>query len=80
MEFVTSAVAKSQEQVTGTVRLRLYKGSATILGRRSSCSLYSETIATFEADDADEYSQRDAAGFIRLNALRLKLGKPGPRG
>jgi len=75
MEFVTSDVAKSQEHVTGTVRLRLYKGVATVLGRRSPRSLYSETIATFEADDADEYSQRDAEGFIRLNALRLKLGK-----
>jgi argininosuccinate synthase len=74
MEFVMSAVAKSQEHVTGTVRLRLYKGVATVLGRRAPRSLYSETIATFEADDADEYSQRDADGFIRLNALRLKLG------
>jgi argininosuccinate synthase len=80
MEFVMSAVAKSQEQVTGTVRLRLYKGSVTILGRRSPRSLYSETIATFEADEADEYSQRDAAGFIRLNALRLKLRKSSPAG
>ena len=80
MEFVTSAVAKSQEHVTGTVRLRLYKGVATILGRRAPRSLYSETIATFEADDADEYSQRDAEGFIRLNALRLKLGKAGTAG
>jgi len=80
MEFVTSAVAKSQEHVTGTVRLRLYKGVATVLGRRAPRSLYSETIATFEADDADEYSQRDADGFIRLNALRLKLGNGSTAG
>jgi argininosuccinate synthase len=78
MEFVMAAVERSQEDVTGTVRLRLYKGSVTVLGRRSPRSLYSEAIATFEADDSDEYSQRDADGFIRLNALRLKLRKPPP--
>jgi argininosuccinate synthase len=71
MEFLRAAVAKSQEFVTGTVRVRLYKGSVSILGRKSPHSLYREEIATFEADDS--YDQRDASGFIRLNALRLKL-------
>ena len=71
MEFLRAAVAKSQEFVTGTVRVRLYKGSVSILARKSPHSLYREEIATFEADDS--YDQRDASGFIRLNALRLKL-------
>ncbi|MEE8313800.1 MAG: argininosuccinate synthase [Myxococcota bacterium] len=71
MEFLRAAVAKSQEFVTGTIRVRLYKGSVSILGRKSPHSLYREEIATFEADDS--YDQRDASGFIRLNALRLKL-------
>ena len=71
LEFLRAAVLQSQEQVTGTARLRLYKGALTLLGRRSPNSLYSEEIATFEADT--EYRQADADGFIRLNALRLKL-------
>lgn len=60
------------EHVTGTVRVKLYKGSATTVGRWSDHSLYSEAHVTFE-DDAGAYDQKDAAGFIQLNALRLKL-------
>ncbi|MEE2702733.1 MAG: argininosuccinate synthase [Myxococcota bacterium] len=76
MEFLLAAVARSQEPVTGQVRMRLFKGALTVLGRRSPASLYSEEIATFEADGG--YQQRDADGFIRLNALRLKLRGPSP--
>jgi len=60
-----------QGDVTGTVRLRLYKGTITVTGRRSAHSLYRQDFATFEADSV--YQQRDAEGFIRLNALRLKI-------
>ena len=60
-----------QRDVTGTVRLKLYKGNATVAGRRSARSLYRQDFATFEADTV--YRQRDAEGFIRLNALRLKI-------
>jgi len=61
-----------QESVTGTVRLKLYKGNCSVVGRKSSCSLYSPELATFEAEDV--YNQKDAEGFIKINALRLKLG------
>ena len=71
-EMLQAAIDKSQEHVTGTVRLKLYKGSARTVGRWSDYSLYSETHVTFE-DDAGAYDQKDAAGFIQLNALRLKL-------
>ena len=73
MEFLRAAVLQSQERVTGTARLKLYKGSVTLLGRKSPLSLYDEDVATFEADTS--YDQSDAEGFIRLNALRLKLRK-----
>ena len=59
------------EPVTGTARLRLYKGSATVIGRSSPRSLYRNEIVTFE-DDRGAFDQRDAGGFIRLNALRLR--------
>ena len=62
----------SQEFVSGTVRLKLFKGSVRTIGRWSDNSLYSEAHVTFE-DDAGAYDQKDAAGFIQLNALRLKL-------
>jgi argininosuccinate synthase len=62
---------KSQEKVEGTVRLELYKGNVTVVGRASPMSLYSDALVTFE-DDRGAYDQRDAAGFIRLNALRLR--------
>ncbi|MCA0042128.1 argininosuccinate synthase [Celeribacter litoreus] len=71
-EMLQAAIDKSQENVSGTVRLKLYKGSAFTVGRWSEASLYSEAHVTFE-DDAGAYDQKDAAGFIQLNALRLKL-------
>jgi argininosuccinate synthase len=71
-EMLQAMIDKSQEHVTGTVRLKLYKGSARTVGRWSDYSLYSEAHVTFE-DDAGAYDQKDAAGFIQLNALRLKL-------
>jgi argininosuccinate synthase len=60
-----------QRDVTGTVRLKLYKGTITVAGRRSPRSLYRPDFATFEADSV--YRQRDAEGFINLNALRLRI-------
>ena len=71
-EMLQAAIDASQAHVTGTVRLKLYKGSATCVGRWSDHSLYSEAHVTFE-EDAGAYDQTDAAGFIQLNALRLKL-------
>ncbi len=71
-EMLQALVDKSQERVTGTVRLKLYKGSASVIGRWSDESLYSEAHVTFE-DDAGAYDQTDAEGFIKLNALRLRL-------
>ncbi|QHQ33755.1 argininosuccinate synthase [Algicella marina] len=71
-EMLQAAIDKSQEHVSGTVRLKLYKGSATVVGRWSEQTLYSEKHVTFE-DDAGAYDQKDAAGFIKINALRLKL-------
>jgi len=80
-EMLQAAIDQSQAQVNGTVRMKLYKGSAQVVGRRSDYSLYDPSLATFEEDDV--YSQADAGGFIRLNALRLKIrqklaqSKPG---
>lgn len=71
-EMLQAAIDHSQAKVSGTVRLKLYKGSASVVGRKSANSLYSERHVTFE-DDAGAYDQKDAAGFIRLNALRLRL-------
>ena len=71
-EMLQAAIDHSQHNVTGTVRLKLYKGGVYVVGRKSSMSLYSEKIVTFE-DDAGAYDQRDAQGFIKLNALRLRL-------
>ncbi len=70
-EMLQALIDKSQEHVSGTVRLKLYKGNVTVVGRKSPKSLYSLSHVTFEADSV--YDQRDAAGFIKLNALRLKL-------
>jgi len=70
-EMIQAAVDESQKHVSGTVRLKLFKGSATVVGRKSPVSLYSEQHVTFEADTV--YDQRDAEGFIKLNALRLRL-------
>ncbi len=71
-EMLQAAVDHSQLKVSGTVRLKLYKGSVNVVGRKSPHSLYSEKVVTFE-DDAGAYDQRDAEGFIKLNALRLRL-------
>ena len=71
-EMLQAAIDHSQAKVNGTVRLKLYKGSASVVGRKSADSLYSERHVTFE-DDAGAYDQKDAAGFIKLNALRLRL-------
>ncbi len=71
-EMLQALIDTSQKHVTGTVRLKLYKGLAQTVGRWSDHSLYSEAHVTFE-DDAGAYDQKDAAGFIKINALRLKL-------
>ncbi|MFC4218448.1 argininosuccinate synthase [Pseudophaeobacter arcticus] len=71
-EMLQAAIDASQTHVTGTVRLKLYKGSVSCVGRWSDHTLYSEAHVTFE-EDAGAYDQTDAAGFIQLNALRLKL-------
>lgn len=71
-EMLQAAIDHSQTKVTGTVRLKLYKGNVSVIGRKSPYSLYSEKVVTFE-DDAGAYDQRDAEGFIKLNALRLRL-------
>ena len=71
-EMMQAMIDKSQEHVTGTVRVKLYKGLSRTVGRWSDHSLYSEANVTFE-DDAGAYDQADAAGFIKINALRLKL-------
>jgi argininosuccinate synthase len=71
-EMLQALIDKSQDYVTGTVRLKLYKGSASVVARSSPYSLYSEGLVTFE-EGAVAYDQRDAAGFIKLNALRLRL-------
>src|SRR3989454_1522989 len=68
-----SLVTESQKNVTGTVRVKLYKGNAITAGRKSPVSLYNPAIATMEADPTKAYNQDDATGFIRLNAVRLKV-------
>ena len=70
-EMVQRAIDEAQQDVTGTARVKLYKGSCTLSGRKSKQSLYRLDIATFEEDEV--YNQKDAEGFIRLNALRLKI-------
>ena len=74
-DMIQAAIDESQSHVTGTVRLKLFKGTAAVVGRRSPNSLYSRDHVTFEDDDV--YDQRDAEGFVKLNALRLKLMKIG---
>ena len=75
--MLQAAIDRSQEHVTGTVRLKLYKGAAQVVGRKSPVSLYSQDYATFEADTV--YDQKDAAGFIKLNALRLRIASAAHR-
>jgi argininosuccinate synthase len=70
-EMLQALIDKSQEFVSGIVRLKLYKGNVAVVGRSSPYSLYSESLVTFE-DDQGAYDQKDAAGFIKLNALRLR--------
>ncbi|MBM3486941.1 MAG: argininosuccinate synthase [Alphaproteobacteria bacterium] len=70
-EMLQTLIDQSQANVIGTVRLKLYKGAVTVMGRKSPRSLYSQAHVTFEQDQV--YDQRDAAGFIKLNALRLRL-------
>jgi argininosuccinate synthase len=71
--MLQAAIDESQKVVTGTVRVKLYKGRASVAGRKSARSLYLPDLATFEEDEV--YSQADATGFIRLSALRLKIRK-----
>lgn len=73
MEILQNLINDTQKNVSGIVRLELYKGNCALLGRKSDNSLYSEDFATFEDDDV--YSHKDAEGFIRLNALRLRIRK-----
>src|ERR1700754_3920820 len=70
-EMLQALIDKSQDFVTGTVRLKLYKGNVDVVGRSSPYSLYNESLVTFE-DDKGAYDQKDAQGFIKLNALRLR--------
>ncbi len=72
MEALRAFVDKTQEPVTGLARLKLYKGNCIVVGRRAERSLYDPQISTFE-EDAGAYEQADATGFIRLNALRLRV-------
>ena len=69
--MLQAAIDKSQEHVSGTVKVKLYKGSANVVGRASERTIYSLAHVTFEEDMV--YDQKDAEGFIKLNALRLKL-------
>jgi argininosuccinate synthase len=71
-DMLQALIDRSQERVNGTVKLKLYKGMASVVGRWSDDSLYSEQHVTFE-DDQGAYDQKDAAGFIKINALRLRL-------
>ena len=70
-DLMRKMIEETQQNVSGDVRLKLYRGNASVVGRRSPLSLYSEKLATFEADTV--YNQRDAEGFIKLNALRLRM-------
>jgi argininosuccinate synthase len=71
MKALQAFVDQTQENVTGTARVKLYKGNCIVVGRKSPLSLYREDFATFEKDQV--YNQMDATGFIRLNALRLRI-------
>ena len=70
--MLQAAIDFSQEKVTGRVRVKLYKGNVTVIGRESPHSLYDQDLVTFE-EGAVAYDHRDAAGFIKLNALRLRV-------
>src|SRR4029079_13817841 len=77
-EMLQSARSKSQDHVSGRVTRKLYKGNATVIGRESKESLYDQDLVTFE-EGSGSYDHRDAAGFIRLNALRLRTLAQGDR-
>ena len=77
-ELMRKMVDETQQNVSGDVRVKLYRGNVIVVGRRSPLSLYDENVATFEADTV--YNQRDAEGFIKLNALRLRLRNRGKQG
>ena len=70
--MLQTMIDASQERVNGRVRLKLYKGNVSVVGRTSADSLFDSRIATFE-DDRGAYDQKDASGFIRLNALRMRI-------
>jgi argininosuccinate synthase len=76
--MLQAAIDESQRWVNGTVRLKLFRGNVTVVGRKSDDSLFDANIATFE-DDAGAYNQKDAEGFIRLNALRMRIAAGGGR-
>jgi argininosuccinate synthase len=71
-KMLQMAIDESQQYVNGVVRVKLYKGHVSVVGRKSDQSLFDESIATFE-DDAGAYNQQDAEGFIKLNALRMRI-------
>ncbi len=73
MELLKKMIDETQKDVSGTVRLKLYKGNCTVIGRKSEKTLYHDAFATFEKDTV--YNQKEAEGFIRLNALRLRIRK-----
>jgi len=78
--MLQAAIDETQQWVNGDVRLRLYKGNVMVAGRRSADSLFDASVATFEEDDG-AYNQQDAEGFIKLNALRMRIaaGKGRPQ-
>jgi len=78
MAVLQRTIEETQQNVSGTARVKLFKGTCAIVGRKSPVSLYDPEMATFEADRV--YQQKDAGGFIRLNALRLRLGATRRRG
>ena len=79
-EMLQAAIDKSQEKVTGKVKVKLYKGNVSVIGRESPYSLYDQDLVTFE-EGVQAYDHKDAAGFIKLNALRLRvLAKRDARG
>jgi argininosuccinate synthase len=73
MSMLKAAIDDSQKTVTGTARMKIYKGTVSVAGRRSPFSLYQKDLATFEEDKV--YNQKDATGFIKINALRLSAKK-----
>ena len=72
-QSLQALIDDTQKHVSGTVRVKLYKGGLYVAGRKSRVSLYNPQIATMDADPTKAYNQDDATGFIRLNALRLKV-------